>query len=464
MKSTILVLTLVLLSPGLAGAQATLSPDRLARDIFQELIEINTTDSVGNTTTAAEAMAARLRAAGVPEDDVRVLGPDPRKGNLVARFRGTGGRRPILLLAHLDVVEAKREDWSADLDPFTFVERDGFFYGRGTTDDKAMAAIWVATLIRMKQEGFQPDRDLIVALTADEEGGGFNGVDWLLKNHRELIDADFCLNEGGGGQIVNGRYLLNEVQASEKVYQSYRLEATNAGGHSSLPEKDNAIYHLAKALARIADYDFPVRLNPITRTFFDRVSAIEEGQVAADMKAVAANPPDQVAVGRLAESSYYNALMRTTCVATMLEGGHAENALPQLARAVVNCRMLPGSDPKELQQTLVHVIADDKIALTPIAEARPSDASPLRDDVMGPIERITKEMWNVPVVPTMVTGATDGLYMRNAGIPTYGVSGLFEDIDDVRAHGRDERLGVKQFYEGREFLYRLVKSLASAPK
>jgi len=459
MSRTLLTLTLVLLSPALVGAQAPSAADRLAREILEELVEINTTDSVGNTTEAAEAMAARLRAAGFPEADVRVLGPNPRKGNLVARYRGTGARRPVLLLAHLDVVEAKKEDWSPDLDPFAFVERDGYFYGRGTTDDKAMATIWIANLIQMKQDGYRPDRDIVVALTADEEGGTANGVSWLLANHRDLVDADFCLNEGGGGQIVNGRYVLNEVQASEKVYQSYQLEVTNAGGHSSLPERDNAIYHLARGLARLADFDFPVRLNPITRAFFERTSALEQGQAAADMKAVTDNPPDPAAVARLAESAYYNAQMRTTCVATMLEGGHAQNALPQLARAVVNCRMLPGSDPKEVEQTLVHVLADDRIAVTPMNQATPSDPSPLRPDVMDPIERITKEMWGVPVVPVMLTGATDGLYLRNAGIATYGVSGIFEDINDVRAHGRDERIGAKPFFEGRVFLDRLVRAL-----
>jgi len=444
-----------------AAAQAPSPHDLLAREIFEELVEIDTTDSAGNTTPAAEAMAARLKAAGFPDHDVRVLGPDPRKGNLVARLRGSGASRPILLLAHLDVVEARKVDWSRDLDPFTFVERDGYFYGRGTTDDKAQAAIWIANLIRYKREGLVPDRDLVVALTADEEGGSFNGVEWLLANHRDLIDAEYCLNEGGGGQIVNGRYVLNEVQASEKVYLSFQLEVTNPGGHSSLPTKDNAIYHLARGLSRLATFDFPVRLSPVTRTFFERAAEIEEGQLAADMKAVTASQPDPAAVARLARSPYYNAQMRTTCVATRLEGGHAENALPQVARAVVNCRMLPGSDPSEVQGTLGQVLADERITVTPIGQARPSDASPLGPAIMEPIERITREMWNVPVVPVMLTGATDGLYLRNAGMPTYGVSGLFEDINDIRAHGRDERLGVKPFYEGREFLYRLVKALAA---
>jgi acetylornithine deacetylase/succinyl-diaminopimelate desuccinylase-like protein len=477
MRHTLLVLALAglaLAAPsatGPAAAQSTISnqqstigpdPDRLARDILKELVEINTTDSIGDNTKAAEAMAARLRAAGFPAEDVRVLGPNPRKGNLVARLRGTGKAKPILLLAHLDVVEARKEDWSPDLDPFRFIEREGFFYGRGTTDDKAMAAIWIANLIRYKQEGIVPDRDLIVALTSDEEGGDHNGVDWLLQNHRALIEADYCLNEGGGGDLKKGRRLTNNVQAAEKVYLSFRLEARNPGGHSSLPTKDNAIYHLAGGLARLAAYDFPVRLSEVTRGYFARMAAVETGQTAADMKAVSQPTPDPGAVKRLADQSpWYNAQMRTTCVATRLEGGHADNALPQTARGTVNCRMLPGADPKEIAQTLVRVLDDDKITVAPIGQPRPSQPSPLRPDVMGPVERVTNEMWpGVPVVPTMSTGATDGLYLRNAGIPVYGVDGIFTDVDDVRAHGRDERLGAKEFYEGREFLYRLVKALA----
>ena len=434
--------------------------NQLAREIFKELIEINTTDSVGDTTKAAQAVAVRLKAAGFPESDVQVLGPNPRKGNLVARYRGTGQRKPLLLLAHLDVVEALREDWS--FEPFTFLEKDGYFYGRGTTDDKSMAAIWTATFIRFKQEGYKPDRDLILALTADEEGGNFNGVEWLLANHRQLIDADAALNEGGESVMKNGRYLLNAVQPSEKVYQSYRLEVKNAGGHSSRPVKDNAIYHLAEGLARLAKFEFPVRLNEVTTAYYERMAPLQSGQMAADMRAAAKKPPDRRALARLSASPYDNALLRTTCVATRLEAGHAENALPQTARAVVNCRILPGESPVEVRSTLIRVLNNRKISVAPIAEARPSDASPLRPDIMGALEKTTNEMWpGIPVVPVMSTGATDGLYLRIAGIPTYGVSGLFEEIDDNRAHGKDERMGVKQFYEGREFLYRLVKALSS---
>ncbi len=446
-----------------AGQQSvTSSPERLlARDIFKELIEINTTDSAGNTTTAAEAMAVRLRAAGFAPEDVQVLGPNPRKGNLVARLRGTGKRRPILLLAHLDVVEARREDWSTD--PFKFTERDGYFYGRGTSDIKSGDALLVANLIRLKQTGFKPDRDLIVALTADEEGGDFNGVDWLLKNHRELIDAEYCLNtDGGGGELKSGRRMLNELQTSEKVYLSFSLEVRNRGGHSSLPEKDNAIYHLAEGLARLATFEFPVKLNETTRLYFRKMAQIESGQTAVDMKAIAAVPPDLRAAARLAATSYYNALMRTTCVATRLDAGHAENALPQSARAVVNCRLLPEDSPAEVQQTLIRVLADEKIEVAPLQKPRPGPLSPLVPEISEAVERATEEIWpGVPVVPIMSTGATDGALTRLGGIPTYGVSGLFDDIDDVRAHGKDERMGVREFFDGLEFMYRLIKILSA---
>jgi acetylornithine deacetylase/succinyl-diaminopimelate desuccinylase-like protein len=442
-------------------ADPPLSPaQEQAHEIFKELIEINTTNSMGSTTRAAEAMAIRLRAAGLPAPDVKVLGPEPTKSNLVARLRGTGARRPLLLLAHLDVVEARREDWSTD--PFVLLEKDGYFYGRGTTDDKAMAAICVANLIRYVREGYRPDRDLILALTADEEGGEANGVEWLLKTHRELMDAAYCLNEGGGGQIRQGLRVANTVQASEKVYESFWLEVKDRGGHSSLPTPENAIYRLSEGLSRLQAFRFPVRLNEVTRAFFSRESAIEKGPEGADMKAVLQDPPDSLATARLSERPYFNALLRTTCTPTRLEAGHADNALPQTARALVNCRMLPDDTPSEVQQTLIRVLADERITVTPMAPPRPSPPSPLTPEVLTPIERITEALWpGVPVVPVMSTGATDGLHLRRAGIPTYGVDGLFEDIDDVRAHGKDERLKVSSFYEGLEFLNRLVKSLSS---
>lgn len=451
----------LLLSAGAAAAQtSTATPwQALARDVFEELIEINTTHSTGSTTDAAEAMATRLRLAGFRNEDIHVLGPHPAKGNLIARLRGTGEREPLLLLAHLDVVEAVPEDWS--FDPFTFRELDDFFYGRGASDDKDMAAVWIVNLIRYKQEGFVPNRDLIVALTADEEGGSHNGVMWLLDQHRALIDAEYALNEGGSGLSQGGQPLLNEIQTSEKLYQSFALETKNPGGHSSRPRRENAIYRLASALTRLAAYDFPVKLNETTRAFFQRMAAIETGQRRADMDAVTTSHADPSAVERLATSPYYNALMRTTCVATMLEAGHAENALPQTARATVNCRILPGEDPEEVRQALISVLADSAIAVAPIAAAMPSPASPLTPEILEATERITNEMWpGTPVVPVMLTGATDGLYLRNAGIPTYGVSGLFHEIDDVRAHGRDERIRVQAFYDELEFLYRLVKTLS----
>lgn len=449
-------------SVGLLLAQAGRSGDR-AKDIFRELIEINTTDSSGSTTKAAEAVAARLKAAGFPAADVQVLGPNARKRNLVARYRGTGGRKPLLLLAHLDVVEAKREDWS--FDPFAFTERDGFFYGRGTTDDKAMASAFVANLIRLREENYKPDRDLILALTADEETGDSNGVDWLLKNHRDLIDAELALNEGGGGQLDRGTYVVNEVQASEKVYQDFKLETHNPGGHSSRPVRDNAIYHLADGLARLERFDFPANVGEVTRAYFGRMAGLERDPlVAADMRALAKPTPDADAVRRLSESSsYYNALMRTTCVATMLAGGHATNALPQTATANVNCRILPGESPDAVRQTLVDALADRAIAVTPVAKAKPSDPSPLTPDVMQPIEAISQAMWpGVVVVPVMGTGATDGLYLRNAGIRTYGTEGLFQEMTDNRSHGKDERVGAKQYGESVEYLYRLTKALSSS--
>ncbi|MBA3321287.1 MAG: M20/M25/M40 family metallo-hydrolase [Pyrinomonadaceae bacterium] len=441
------------------------TPDQqLLREIYQELIEINTSDSVGSTTQAAEAMAKRLLAAGFPAGDVQVLVPagNARKGNLVARLRGTGSKKPLLLLAHIDVVEARREDWSTD--PFKLVEQDGYYYGRGTVDDKAMAAIFVANLIRLKRDNFKPERDIILALTADEEGGDFNGVEFLLKEHRALVDAELGINEGGRGQLKKGQRLLNAVQASEKVYQSFRLEVKNNGGHSSLPVKDNAIYQLAAAIDRLAKFDFPVNLNEVTRAYFTRMSAIEtDVQLAADMKAVARDAPDAATVARLSTSPYHNALMRTTCVATRLEAGHADNALPQIARATVNCRILPQETAAQIQQKLVSVLADARISVTPIAESKPSPPSPLKAEIIGPIERITQAMWpGVPVVPLMGTGATDSLYFRQIGIPMYGVSGLFDDIEDNRTHGKDERIQIKAFYEGQEFLYRLVQTLAAA--
>lgn len=445
------------------GVWAEVTPEQqLARSIFKELIEINTTDSVGDNTRAAEAMAARLRTAGFPAEDVQVLAPAPRKGNLVARLRGSGHARPVLLLAHLDVVEARREDWS--FDPFTFREQDGYFYGRGTQDIKSEAALWVTNMIRLKREGFVPDRDLIVALTADEEGGAHNGVQWLLHNHRDLIDAAYCINaDAGGGQISHGRRLMFSVQQAEKTYVSFRLTVKNRGGHSSLPTKDNAIYRLAEGLTRLEKFDFPVKLNEVTHTFLERMSGIEKGRTAADMKAVLETPPDPQAVARLSEQPFYNAVLRTTCVATMLSGGHAENALPQSAEAVVNCRVLPNDSPDEVERTLHRVVADPQIGISRIQPAEASPVSPFEGGVFSIVEKTADSMWpGIPVIPVMETGATDGKWLRIAGIPTYGVSGIFYDVDDIRAHGKDERTPVEAFYEGLEFGHRLMKALGQS--
>jgi acetylornithine deacetylase/succinyl-diaminopimelate desuccinylase-like protein len=445
-------------------AQA-LSPDQqLARDILAELIGINTTHERGNTTPAAEAMARRLISAGFPAADVMVVGPNPTNRNLVARLRGTGKHPPVLLLAHLDVVEARREDWS--MDPFVLTERDGYFYGRGTSDIKDMAALFVTTLIRFKQEGFVPDRDLILALTAGEESGGdYNGVRWLLANHRDLIGAAYCINGDSGDPLERaGRPFARSVQASEKVYMSLELLTHNPGGHSSLPIPDNAIYRLATALTRIAAYRFPARLNEITRAYFTQAAATMEPAVAADVHGILGTPLDTAAATRLsAVSPYFNAQLRTTCVATRVAAGHADNALPQMARAVVNCRMLPDERPPDVVATIRRLVGDTAVAVAVTDSAVASPPSPLVPEVMEPLQRVSHAMWpGVPVIPNMETGATDGLYLRNAGTPVYGISGVFLDADDIRAHGRDERIGVRAYYQGAEFTYRFLTALTSS--
>ena len=449
---------------GVAAAHAderALRPDesRLL-SIYKQLIEINTTHSSGSTTRAAEAMAKRLTAAGFAAKDLQILGPQPNKKNLVLRWRGGQAQQPLLLLAHLDVVEARREDWSVD--PFVLLEQDGYYYGRGTLDDKAMAAIFVATLIKMKQEHVKPNRDLILALTADEEGGPDNGVDWLLQHHRDLVDAALVLNEGGGGRIRDGKYLQNGVQASEKSFMTFRFEVRNKGGHSSLPTKDNAIYRLAAGLGRLEQYQFPIELNEVTRNYFERSAQSESGQMAADLKAILQDQPDADAVARLSQVPSYNATLRTTCVATRLEAGHADNALPQMARATVNCRILPGHTTDEVQRTLASVVVDEQIIITPTEPDTAAPAAPLHPALMQVIATITDSMWpGVPVIATMSTGATDSRFFRKAGVPAYGVSGLFVDMDDIRAHGKDERIGKQQFFESYEFLSRLVAALAT---
>ncbi len=453
-----------LFSAGVGAALlAQQAPDthKLAHDIYKQLIETNTTESVGNMTTAANDVAARLRAAGFPASDVIVLGPDARHGNVVARIHGSGARKPILFIAHLDVVEANRADWS--INPFKLTEKDGFFYGRGTSDVKDGDAILTANFIRLKQENYKPDRDLILALTSDEEGGDFNGISWLLEKHRDLIDAEYCINtDGGDFQLKDGKPLLTSIQTGEKLYADFELHVFNKGGHSSLPLPDNAIYHLADGLVRLSHYQFPVELNETTRAFFERMSKIEHGPLAADLAGAAENPPDGASIARLSASPYYNALLRTTCVATRLNAGHANNALPQDATAIVNCRILPGGTQEATRKTLVKILDDPQVKVSAVAPPHDSPASPLRKDVLQATEQVVGKMWpGVPVVPVMDTGASDGYRLRAAGIPTYGVSGVFIDMDDVRAHGRDERILESSLYQGVDFFYSYIKALSS---
>jgi acetylornithine deacetylase/succinyl-diaminopimelate desuccinylase-like protein len=461
-KSRSVYLLLILLFYASCASAQTTRPEeerKLARDIYKEFVEIQSGFTTGATTPVAEAAAARLRSAGFPEFDIFMGGASPKKANLVVRYHGTGALKPILLLAHIDVVEAKREDWS--MDPFQLIERDGFFYGRGTGDDKAQAAIWIANLIQYKKEGFTPDRDIIVALTADEEGGGpYNGVAWLLKNHRELINAEYALNEGGWGESVGGKRITNDLQVSEKYVVNFRLEVHNKGGHSSMPVADNAIYRLAAALQHLSNFGFPLKTNEVTAAYFQQMAKIETGPMKDDL--AMAGKGSQEAMQRLAAATpAWNATLRTTCVATLLEGGHAVNALPQLAAATVNCRVLPEDSVDYVQTTLQKVVADDQVSVKILGDPAPGPASALRPDVLAAVSRATDALWpGVSVVPIMVMGATDGKALRVAGIPTYGVQGIFFDRDDIRFHGRDERVAVQSFYEGHAFLYELVKTLS----
>jgi len=455
------------------AAQLDAASRDMAHDIFKQLIEINTTDSIGSTTVAAEAMAKRLLDAGFPKADVVVLGPNDRKGNLVARYRGKAGTklRPILIIGHTDVVEARREDWTTD--PFKFVEKDGYYYGRGTQDMKEADAIAVTDFIRLKKEGYVPDRDIILALTADEEGGKSNGVNWLLKNHRDLVDAEYALNPDSGGVATeHGKPLAVEFEATEKLYADYQLRATNPGGHSSLPKPDNAIYHVADALGVLQRSPFPFELNAVTREYFAAMAKSETGQTAADMRAILASPPDAAAIDRLSKDARFNSTMRTTCVPTMLNGGHAYNALPQSAEANVNCRIFPGHSQEEIRLDLVKMFNDPQLTVRYRSDAgeladHGSDRKamappPLRADVMDSLRKVSAKLWpGVPVMPIMETGASDSIYTMNAGIPSYGISGVAVDRDDVRAHGKDERVRIDSYYTGVEFYYDFLKALTS---
>jgi len=453
-----------LLCSASAATGALNTQQQRALDIYKELVEINTVTETGDTGRAADAMAARLRAAGFAGQDVQVFKPAPRKGNLVARLRGTGARRPILLLAHIDVVPANPDDWSTD--PFRFTEIDGYYYGRGTGDDKFMASALIANLIRYKQEGFRPDRDIIVALETDEEildRDGW-GISWLIKNQRPLIDAEFALNEGGGVGVKNGKIIRNSVQTSEKVSVTYRLEVKDRGGHSAVPRQDNAIYHLADGLARVAKFNFPLNLNATTRAYFEDSAKLETPQMASDIRSVLSNRPDPASLNRLYANATYNAQLHTTCVATMLQGGHAYNALPQTASAMVNCRVMPGEPIEGIRATLIRTLGDERISVNEVAKPVLSMPTTMTSEVSAAIQKTSEEIFpGVPIVPIMGAGATDGSYLRNAGIPTYGHTGLAGDVDDVRSHGQDERVAKKAFFDGQEYLYRLVKRLAGSP-
>ena len=451
----------LLLLPGIARAQTVPPPEhrRLAREILAQLVGINTTQDSG-ATRAARALAVRLTAAGFPPRDIQLAGPRPRNQNLVVRLRGRGREKPIVFLAHLDVVEARRDDWS--MEPFRLTEKDGWLYGRGTLDVKDEVADLVTNLIRLKREGYIPERDIIVALTDDEEAGDANGAAWLLEHRRELVDAAYAINlDAGGAQMQNGRRLRNPVQTSEKIYATYRLEITGAGGHSSLPGKDNVIYTLARGLDRLSRYAFPVRLTETIRAFFARLADQEGGSLGSDLRAISQGIADSAVVERVSATPMYNSSMRTTCVATVLQAGHAENALPQRAEATVQCRLLPGDSPAAVRDTLSRVVGDSAIRVIPEGDPQDSPESPLNPEVMAAVEQVTHAMWpEVIVLPVMDPWSSDGAVFRRAGMPVYGVSGVFYDIDDLRSHGRDERVSVQAFEEGVEFMYRLMKALS----
>ncbi len=443
-----------------------------ARDIFKQLIEINTTDtSQGNVTSGSEAMEKRFFAAGFSPEDVHLLGPDPRKQNLIIRIRAaeSSSEKPILFLCHMDVVQALPSDWHTD--PFQFVEKGGYFYGRGTQDMKDSDAALVATFLRLHREGYKPRRDLILALTADEEGGKFNGAAWLVQHHRDLVDAAYVINpDAGGVELDHGRPVVADVEATEKVYADYEVTATNPGGHSSRPRPDNAIYELTTALAKLAAYTFPFELNAVTRTYFESLATQESGQTADDIHAILATPPDAAAAARLSAEPSFNSNFRTTCVPTRLSAGHANNALPQTAQANINCRIFPGHSPEEIRQLLIGLFADNKLTVRYVSDAgEVSETAPDRraisppqpiKEVFEPLTRLTQAIWpGIPVTPVMENGASDSIYFAQAGIPCYGYSAIALERDDDRAHGQDERLPIDSYWKSLDFFYAFAKEL-----
>lgn len=470
MKVFALVLVMAI-GCGATQAQTLDSAQRkLARDVFQQLIETDTTHSTGSTATAAEEMRDRMLLAGFPAGDMEVVGPSAKRMNLVVRYRAEkSNAKPVLVIGHLDVVEAKRSDWTVD--PFVFLERDGFFYGRGTQDMKNSDASFVTSFLILKKEGWKPKRDIILALTADEESGGENGVDWLLQNRRDLVDAAFAINPDAGGLVTeNAKPVEMDLEATEKVYADFQVSATNPGGHSSRPGPDNAIYAVADALGRLERTPFPAELNTVTRAYLEERAKLETPERRRLIEQVLAKPMNQAAAAQLSADAGYNATLRTTCVATMMQAGHAVNALPGSAAANVNCRILPGHSPEEVRQRLVTIFHDSRVkvefknndgSLQATAPERTAIAPPpLREDVMKPLKAITQSMWpGVRVIPEMETGASDSIYTMAAGIPSYGFSGMGIDEGDERAHGRDERIRVEAYYAGVEFTVRLVRAL-----
>lgn len=450
-----------LLAVAQTGCGADRTDPNLARDIMAELVAINTAPSGGNDTRQAVALLVRhLKAAGFNESEVTTLGQTAALQNLIVRYPSENpDRQPLLLMAHLDVVEALPEDWNYE--PFAVTEVDGWYYGRGTNDNKTGAASLIANFIRLRNEGFEPDRDLVVMLTADEETTG-NATKWLLKEHRDLIDAEFALNTDGGPiLLIDGKPLALMLQTSEKIFVSFALEATDPGGHSSRPHRDSAISRLSRALVDLEAYEFPIDLNETTRAFFERWIGIAPDDETL-IRAVISDDPDPDAVDALLDEYYYNAIARTTCVATQLSGGHAENALPQTARAVVNCRYLPQSDVLTVRTKLQEIVTPYEVSVSDMDPSTPSPPSPLSPSIVAPITRIAQLMWDgIAVIPEMSTGASDGAFVRNAGIPVYTVAAIADDPNDMRAHGQDERISVQAFNDSHEYWYRLIKAFAS---
>ena len=452
-----------------AAAQQAPRPDQIAfREIFKELIETNTTLSSGSCTLAAERMATRMKAAGFPGDQLTLFAtPDhPKEGGLVAVYPGTSKTaKPILVMAHIDVVEAKREDWERD--PFTLFEENGYFYGRGTLDVKSQAAVWVDMLMRFQQEGYKPRRTIKMALTCGEESNGaFNGVEWLAANKRDLIDAEFALNEGGGGDSDGkGRVIGQSVQVGEKTFANFRLETHNPGGHSSAPVPDNAIYELARALTKIEEHDFPVEMTDVTRRYFAEAGAIRGDDTGRAMVALAKDPADRAAEAIVNKDPFLHSNLRTTCVATLLDGGHAPNALPQRAGANINCRIFPGHSIESIRDELAKVIGDPGVAITQLPPKRPAPpAPPLDPKIIHPMERLVAKYWpGLKVIPSMANGYTDATFLGAAGIPTYGIPGMWGDPDGNGVHGLNERLEVKSLYVGRDYMVDLVKAYADKP-